>query len=107
MFRSFLKVSKKNFSSQKHITLPKLDYGYGDLEPVLSKENLELHHSKHHQRYVDNYNKLIDTLEQAQQKGDVEKVVELTPKLKFNGGSHICHSLYWKMLAPVKSNLYF
>lgn len=89
-------------SAGPKIELPKLEYGYADLEPVLTKENLELHHSKHHKKYVDKYNTFVDELKTAMDKGDLEKITELTDKIKFNGGSHINHSLYWKMLAPIK-----
>jgi Fe-Mn family superoxide dismutase len=84
------------------VTLPKLDYGYADLEPVLSEQLLTLHHTKHHQNYVDTYNKLLDEFNDACSKNDINKMVSLTPGLKFNLGSHINHSQYWKNLAPIK-----
>lgn len=83
--------------------LPKLDYGYGDLEPVLSQQLLELHHSKHHKNYVDTYNKLLDDFEAAKNKNDFNSIVALTPGLKFNLGSHLNHSIYWKNLCPIKN----
>ena len=85
------------------VTLPKLDYDYGDLEPVLSKELVTIHHTKHHKNYVDTYNKLIVEFEEARNKGDIDKIVALTSSLKFNLGSHINHSIYWKNLCPVKN----
>ena len=85
------------------VTLPKLDYGYADLEPVLSEQLLTLHHTKHHQNYVDTYNKLLDEFTEAKNKNDVYKIVSLTPGLKFNLGSHINHSIYWKNLCPIKN----
>jgi Fe-Mn family superoxide dismutase len=92
------------FTGQQKLELPKLDYGYGDLEPVLSKELLELHHTKHHQTYIDNYNKQIVEMKTAMDKGDLEQITFLSGQLKFNGGSHINHSIYWKNLLPVKRN---
>ena len=44
----------------KKVTLPKLDYGYDELEPVLSQQLVTIHHTKHHQNYVDTYNNLMD-----------------------------------------------
>ena len=85
------------------VTLPKIDYGYADLEPVLSEQLLTLHHTKHHQNYVDTYNKLLDEFTEAKNKNDVYKIVSLTPGLKFNLGSHINHSIYWKNLCPIKN----
>jgi Fe-Mn family superoxide dismutase len=43
-------------------------------------------------------------MKEATEKQDLEKIVSLTPHIKFNGGSHINHSIYWTNLAPVKSN---
>jgi Fe-Mn family superoxide dismutase len=104
--KKFYSLPKKYFSNLKYqIELPKLDYDYADLEPVMSKENLELHHKKHHQAYVDNYNRIMKEIDEAMNKGDTSKIVSLSQDLKFNGGSHINHSIFWKNLAPVKSNL--
>lgn len=101
----FSKTVKRTFSEfQRKVELPKLAYNYEDLEPVLSRDLVETHHSKHHQAYVTNYNKQIDELKVATEKQDLEKIVYLTPHLKFNGGSHINHSIYWTNLAPIKSN---
>lgn len=100
-----LRIPKKNYSfiiGQK-AELPKLDYEYSDLEPVLSAQLVELHYSKHHKAYVDNYNKFIVDFQEATKKGELDKIVSLTKDLKFNGGSHINHSIYWKNLAPAKS----
>ena len=96
----FLKSSRK-FSTK--LVLPKLNYEYTDLAPVLSKELVEIHHAKHHQTYITNYNNLLPTLEEAVQKGDTEKIISLGSALKFNGGSHINHSIYWTNLAPTKN----
>jgi Fe-Mn family superoxide dismutase len=104
--KSFAKNSLKRFSDfPTKAELPKLAYNYEDLEPVLSKDQVETHHTKHHQAYVTNYNKQIDQLNEATEKHDIEKIVYLTPHLKFNGGSHINHSIYWTNLAPIKSKL--
>ena len=101
------KVPKKSYSFiiGNKAELPKLDYEYTDLEPVLSAQLVELHYSKHHKAYVDNYNKFIVDFQEATQKGELDKIVNLTKDLKFNGGSHINHSIYWKNLAPVKSKI--
>jgi len=109
MMRTFWKFPKKYFNAaelQKAV-LPKLDYSYEDLEPVLSKDVVEIHHSKHHQAYIDNFNRLIPLLNQAIINGETEKIVSLTKDIKFNGGSHINHSIYWKNLAPIKSNMIY
>lgn len=93
-------IRPRNFSTK--LSLPKLNYEYGDLEPILSKDLVEVHHSKHHQTYITNYNNLLPELESAVQAGDTEKIIRLGKGLKFNGGSHINHSIYWTNLAPIK-----
>ena len=39
--------------------LPKLDYAYNALEPVIDAKTMEIHHTKHHQAYIDNLNKAL------------------------------------------------
>ncbi|XP_021909695.1 superoxide dismutase [Mn], mitochondrial-like [Carica papaya] len=82
--------------------LPDLSYDYGALEPVISGEIMQLHHQKHHQAYITNYNKALEQLDQATQKGDSSTIVKLQSAIKFNGGGHINHSIFWKNLAPVR-----
>ncbi|KAJ4967288.1 hypothetical protein NE237_019137 [Protea cynaroides] len=82
-------------------TLPDLSYDYGALEPVISAEIMKLHHQKHHQTYITNYNKALEQLEEAMAKGDSSTVIKLQSALKFNGGGHINHTIFWKNLAPV------
>lgn len=67
-------------------TLPDLPYDYGALEPAISGDIMRLHHQKHHQTYVTNYNKALEQLESALAKGDTPAVVQLQSTLKFNGG---------------------
>ncbi|RWW30861.1 hypothetical protein GW17_00004540 [Ensete ventricosum] len=66
--------------------LPDLAYDYGALEPAISGEIMRLHHQKHHQAYVTNYNNALEQLETAVAKGDASAVVRLQSAIKFNGG---------------------
>jgi len=84
---------------QKH-TLPDLPYDYGDLEPFISADIMKLHHSKHHATYVNNLNVAEEKLAEAQAKGDVNTIVSLGAALKFNGGGHINHSIFWQNMSP-------
>jgi len=90
-------------SAKKH-TLPELGYDYKALEPIISAEIMELHHSKHHQTYITNFNAAEPQLQEALQKNDTSKIIALQGALKFNGGGHINHSIFWKNLSPNKSN---
>ncbi|KAG8067710.1 hypothetical protein GUJ93_ZPchr0005g15506 [Zizania palustris] len=81
--------------------LPDLTYDYGALEPAISGEIMQLHHQKHHAAYVANYNKALEQLDAAVAKGDASAVVQLQSVIKFNGGGHVNHSIFWKNLKPV------
>ena len=63
-------------------TLPKLDYDYKDLEPHLSSEILELHHSKHHAAYVDGANSTLNNLAEARESGDYGALNKLEKAVK-------------------------
>jgi Fe-Mn family superoxide dismutase len=64
---------------------------------------MELHHSKHHQTYVTNLNKALQSYAAAVEKGDIPAQIALQPAIRFNGGGHINHSLFWHNMAPSSS----
>jgi Fe-Mn family superoxide dismutase len=82
------------------VTLPDLPYDYAALEPTISAETMEIHHSKHHQTYVTNLNAALEKLDAAVSAGDVSSVIALQGALKFNGGGNINHCLFWENLSP-------
>ena len=57
----------------------------------------QLHHSKHHATYVNNLNVAEEKLHDAVAKGDVSSVLGLHGALKFNGGGHLNHSIFWQV----------
>ncbi|QOR48510.1 superoxide dismutase [Trueperella pecoris] len=81
-------------------TLPELDYDYAALEPHISAKIMELHHSKHHQTYVDGANKALENLAAAREAGDFSKINQFEKDLAFNLGGHSNHSVFWKNLSP-------
>jgi Fe-Mn family superoxide dismutase len=81
-------------------SLPPLPYAYDALEPHISAQIMELHHGKHHQAYVTNLNAALASHVSAVAAGDVAAQIALQQAIKFNGGGHINHSLFWKNLAP-------
>ncbi|POY72620.1 Fe-Mn family superoxide dismutase [Rhodotorula taiwanensis] len=83
--------------------LPQLAYPYNALEPAISGAIMELHHSKHHQAYVTNLNKAQEDFAAATQAQDIKKQIALQAALKFNGGGHINHTLFWENLAPTSA----
>ncbi|KAE9406537.1 manganese superoxide dismutase [Gymnopus androsaceus JB14] len=95
--RAFLAPSA---SASLH-TLPELPYAYDALEPHISEEIMTLHHQKHHQTYVNGLNAAEESYAKAP---SVKARIALQAALKFNGGGHINHSLFWKNLAPEKGD---
>lgn len=80
--------------------LPDLDYDYGALEPHISGEINELHHSKHHQTYVNGANQTLEKLAAARDSGDFGSIVGLETTLAFNLAGHANHVVWWKILSP-------
>lgn len=90
-------------------SLPKLPYSYQALSPVIDAQTMEIHHSKHHQAYVDNLNKALKTADAKYQNKDIEVLMTLidsqTPtSIRNNGGGHYNHSLFWKLLQPAQND---
>jgi superoxide dismutase, Fe-Mn family len=81
-------------------SLPDLPYDYGALAPSIAGEIMELHHSKHHQTYVNGLNDTLEKLALAREKGDFGAIVGLEKSLAFNLGGHVNHSIFWKNLSP-------
>jgi len=81
-------------------SLPDLAYEYGALEPSISATIMEIHHSKHHQTYVNGLNAAEESLTAAVAANDVSKYIELHSAIKFNGGGHLNHALFFENLAP-------
>ncbi|OKL54222.1 superoxide dismutase [Bowdeniella nasicola] len=81
-------------------TLPDLPYDYSALEPHISAKIMELHHSKHHQAYVDGANAALEKLADAREKDDLAAVNLWEKNLAFNLGGHSNHSVFWKNLSP-------
>lgn len=80
--------------------LPTLPYALNELEPVISAEIMNLHYNKHHQTYVTNLNKALEQYAEAQEKNDIASMIAIQKAIKFNGGGHVNHSIFWTNLAP-------
>ena len=86
--------------------LPKLDYSYNALEPYIDEQTVVIHHTKHHQAYVDKLNAAVKGTKYENMKIDeILKDLNSIPKeiktpIVNNGGQHFNHSFFWKSLAP-------
>ena len=81
-------------------TLPQLPYELNALEPVICAEIMSLHYNKHHAAYVANLNKALEQRSQAIEKNDLPTQIAIQKTIRFNGGGHINHSIFWTNLAP-------
>lgn len=87
--------------------LPKLEYDYDAFGKYISGRIMELHHSKHHQTYVDRLNSALDTVPALQGKSLEELMMRLNDvpdtvrtAVRNHGGGHYNHTLFWQCLAP-------
>ena len=85
--------------------VPDLAYGYADLSPVISEDIMRLHHSKHHQAYVDKLNTAVAGLDLGD---DIEQILcnldslpeSVQTVVRNNGGGHLNHSQFWQIMCP-------
>jgi Fe-Mn family superoxide dismutase len=83
----------------KLYSLPKLNFGYGDLVPHLSEEQVRIHHEKHHQAYVNGANAILQKLDKARSEGTDVDMKSTLKDLSFQIGGHLLHSLFWGNLS--------
>jgi len=87
-------------SSHVLYELPDLAYDFNALEPVIAAEIMELHYTKHHRAYVTNLNASLEKYYEAENRGDMAGMIGLQQAIRFNGGGHVNHSIFWTHLAP-------
>lgn len=92
-------MKEPSIEAGKH-SLPPLPYAYDALEPVISKEIMRLHHTKHHQSYVDGLNKAETKLREARATGDFSLVKHWSRELAFHGSGHYLHTIFWNNMSP-------
>src|SRR5690554_3969713 len=87
--------------------LPSLKYSYDALEPNIDARTMEIHHTKHHQGYVNNLNKTLESEKNLQDLsieellGDLDRLPEsIRTAVRNNGGGHLNHSLFWEIMSP-------
>ena len=87
-------------------TLPDLPYDYSALEPHIDAQTMEIHHTKHHQKYIDTANEALSGTEWADT--PAEEVLQnlsslpndIKTKVRNNAGGHANHSLFWTVMGP-------
>ncbi|MEX2017402.1 MAG: superoxide dismutase [Candidatus Pacearchaeota archaeon] len=85
--------------------LPSLSYAYNALEPYIDEQTMRIHHTKHHQAYIDKLNAALENAPQLQKKTaenlikDLNKLPDtIKTAVKNHGGGHVNHSFFWKIL---------
>jgi Fe-Mn family superoxide dismutase len=82
--------------------LPKLSYAYEALEPNIDARTMEIHHTKHHQAYINNLNAALTG--SADEGKSIEQLMANISKqpmaVRNNGGGHYNHSLFWEIMGP-------
>jgi Fe-Mn family superoxide dismutase len=89
-------------------TLPALPYAFDALEPAIDKMTMEIHHGKHHNAYVTNLNKALESAPNLAGKSVEELLANncaIVPEairaaVRNNGGGHVNHSMFWQLMGP-------
>src|SRR3972149_8029182 len=86
--------------------LPKLPYSYDALEPHIDARTMEIHHTKHHQAYVNNLNAALEKYPNLQNKSVEELIKDLNAipedirtAVRNNGGGHLNHRMFWPIMS--------
>jgi Fe-Mn family superoxide dismutase len=95
-------------------SLPKLPYAYNALEPIIDAKTMEIHHTKHHQTYVDKLNEAVGKYSSLANKSAEELLMDffhipedIKTAVRNHGGGHVNHSLFWQLMTPVKKDSEF
>lgn len=90
-------------------TLTKLPYAYDALEPYIDARTMEIHHTKHHQTYVDKLNAALEKHPSLQSLSVTDLIADLSrvpedirTTVRNNGGGHANHDMFFTMLGPKK-----
>jgi Fe-Mn family superoxide dismutase len=88
-------------------SLPQLPYSYDALEPYIDKMTMEIHHTKHHQAYINNLNSALEkysefhNLELEEMLKNLNQLPEeIRTAVRNNGGGHYNHTLFWEIMRP-------
>ena len=85
--------------------LPALPYAYNALEPYIDEQTMQIHHTKHHQTYVDKLNAALEGYDDLQKKSAEDLIKDLSSipekirtAVRNHGGGHVNHSFFWPLL---------
>ena len=89
-------------------SLPALPYAHDALEPHIDARTMEIHHSKHHQAYINNLNAALEKHPEFNAPADVDELLrnfksvpaDIQTAVRNNGGGHSNHTLFWTIMGP-------
>ena len=92
-------------------SLPNLDFDYSALEPHIDTKTMEIHHTKHHQGYINNLNTALEKHPDLQKYSLEELLInisslpaEVRQAIQNNAGGHYNHTLFWQLIKPSANN---
>lgn len=92
-------------------SLPELPYSYDALENYIDEQTMRIHHTKHHQTYIDKLNAALEGKTDLASKSIEELLTDISSlpediqtAVKNHGGGHYNHSLFWQIMAPGQSS---
>ena len=88
------------FSKAQEFSLPKLNYSFTSLEPVIDSVTMRVHYTKHHQGYVTNLNNALKNQPQKSLDSILMSVSKYPTAVRNNAGGHFNHTLFWECLTP-------
>ena len=96
----------QKLDSMGKYTLPEMPYAYDALEPHIDAQTMEIHHTKHHQKYTDTMNGALEKLSPELQDKDIEEILssinqipdDVKGAINFNGGGYDNHKLFWNSM---------
>ena len=96
--------NKQNFKGHE---FPKLEYDFNALEPYIDAQTMELHYTKHHQGYYNNFLKAVDgtKLEETPLENIFSSISKESETIRNNGGGYYNHNLFWENMTPSKQQI--
>jgi superoxide dismutase, Fe-Mn family len=95
-------LPESSFIQEGKFSLPSLPYDYDALEPHIDARTMEIHHSRHHAGYVNNFNNALQG--SGKSENSIEKIMNsvssYSEAVRNNGGGHYNHQLFWEIMSP-------
>jgi superoxide dismutase, Fe-Mn family len=90
------------FSLMMAFSLPELPYSFDALEPYIDAKTMEVHYTKHHQAYLDKFNKAIEGTDMATKPLEyiIRNISKTNDTVRNNAGGYYNHNLFWLILSP-------